>query len=132
MCGKEKWLEMSATKVAAIVLSIICIRLIVKMRRAKRIDKRQQWEVIETQWNENEDSKFSNVLSDDWTRDWYDQDWSRGVMREVMSELWRITDCKSWRYLIRNGMLKKRESNILKRTLIRKFTRMRPVEIWVF
>ncbi len=131
MCGKEKLLEMSAMKVAAIVLSIICIRLIVKMRRAKQIDKRQQWEVIEMQWNENEE-KFSNVLSDDWTRDWYDQDWSRGVMREVMSELWRITDCKSWRYLIRNGMLKKRESNILKRTLIWKFTRMRPVEIWVF
>jgi len=88
MCGKEKLLEMSAMKVAAIVLSIICIRLIVKMRRAKRIDKRQQWEVIEMQWNENEDfEKFSNVLSDDWTQDWYDQDWSRVVMHEVIRNM---------------------------------------------
>jgi len=89
MCGKEKWLEMSATKVAAIVLSIICIRLIVKMRRAKWIDRRQQWEVIEMQWNENGDfKKFSNIFSDDQTRDWIDQVWSRGVMCEVIrSEL---------------------------------------------
>jgi len=136
---RAKELDADVRKMKMSVFCLIFVKLIAVTKEMMRRHDVMRFKVDDDRRNEkvNLKIKFSSDFDANGTRDWNERLWTGGVLDKVFEterDKVRMTDGKSWRFLIRepvrNGMTLKCANAFMRkthlgRTMIRKFTRMR-------